>query len=690
MKKSLLFILFSTFISSGIIAQNDAHRKCDTRDPTEAELAADPATAQRIAELEAYTQEFIANNKQVARRSGTISFVIPIVFHVIYNNPSNNITKAQCLDALRMINEDFQKRNADTTSIVAAFKGVAGDAEIEFRMAKLDPNGNCTEGITRTYSELTLTAGENVKDLVRWPRDKYLNVWIVQSIASGAGGYAYLPGSASVQGDGIVIRHQQFGQAGTGSTRSLTHEIGHWANLKHCWGGTNTPGVSTNCSDDDLVFDTPNTVGNTSCNLTATSCGSLDNVQNFMEYSFCDRMFTDGQKLRMHAALSSPTADRNNLSSPANLIATGTNDGYSANPCVPIANFNSSAFMVCAGSQVNFTDISYNGDASSWLWDFPGGTPSTSVDKNPVIVYNTPGVYTVTMTAINAGGQDSEVKQNLITVSPANASLNVPLAEGFETLTFPGNNWLMQNDGGNLWAISNSAAYSGSKSMRLLNFSGNTSGNVDAFIIPGIDLSNVTGTNLTFKLAHAVRSTTGTDGLRVYVSSDCGKIWSLRFAKTGTALSTGGLVSSNFVPAGTPDWRDETVSLASTSISTKPNVMIKFEYTYDNGNNIYIDDININGVVGIHDQDAYDLNLNVYPNPGSDHTIVNFHLDNAQEILVSLKDMLGREVNLVSSEKLDAGDHQFRVDAPEVSGIYYLVIKLNDKLITRKLVFANQ
>ncbi len=686
MKNLFLLILFSGLFVLSISAQSNDIRKCGTVEPTPEELKADPEMAKRIADLEAYTAEFV-KNYNYERRSGNISFVIPVVFHVIYNSQTNNISKAQCLGALNTLNEDFQKRNADTSSIVAAFKNVAGDSEVEFRLAKLDPSGNCTEGITRTFSNLTLSADDNVKDLIRWPRDKYLNIWIVQNIAGGGvAGYSQLPGSASWQADGVVILNSYFGP----NIRTLTHEVGHWSNLKHCWGGTNNPGIATNCNDDDLVLDTPNTIGNTGCNLNAISCGSLDNVQNYMEYAFCDRMFTIGQGARMHAALSAPTADRNNLSTNANLIATGTNDGYNANPCMPFADFSSNATMVCAGTQVNFTDITWNGDASSWAWDFPGGTPSTSTVQNPVIVYNTPGIYTVSMTAINAAGQDTKVRSNLITVSPATASLNVPFAEGFESLTFPGNNWLLQNSGGNAWAIGNSVAYSGSKSIRLLNFNGNSAGSVDAFIIPGIDLSNVTGTNLNFKLSHAVKSTTGTDGLRIYASSDCGKIWSLRFAKTGTALATGGLVSTNYIPSGTPDWRDENTSLASTSISTKPNVMIKFEYTYDNGNNIYIDDINISGIVGINDQQIIDLNLNLYPNPSTGNSYIDFHLDHAQKVEVLLKDVLGRTVNFTNSEILDAGDHQIRIDTPLTEGIYFVILKMDEQLITRKLVFSKQ
>jgi hypothetical protein len=154
--------------------------------------------------------------------------VIPIVFHIIHEYGSENISKEHVLEGLNIINEDFRKLNADTSSIDSAFKGIAADSEIEFRLAQKDPDGNCTNGITRTVSSLTHIADNDVKDLVRWPNDRYLNVWLVNSIASGAGGYAYYPG-ASPDIDGIVLRSGQFGIG----YRSPTHEIGHYLNLPH-------------------------------------------------------------------------------------------------------------------------------------------------------------------------------------------------------------------------------------------------------------------------------------------------------------------------------------------------------------------------------------------------------------------------------------------------------------------------
>ena len=84
-----------------------------------------------------------------------VVYVIPVVVHVIYDAPEDNISREQILDAIRVLNRDYRRLNADTVNTRAIFKAVAADTEIQFQLAKLDPAGNCTEGITRTFSTLT-------------------------------------------------------------------------------------------------------------------------------------------------------------------------------------------------------------------------------------------------------------------------------------------------------------------------------------------------------------------------------------------------------------------------------------------------------------------------------------------------------------------------------------------------------
>lgn len=110
---------------------------------------------------------------------------------------------------------------------------------------------------------------------------------------------------------------------------------------------------------------------------------------------------------------------------------------------IPAAEFISDINVVCPGTSVQFTDASTD-NTESILWEFEGGTPATSTSENPVIFYNTPGTYNVTLTASNINGSDAEIKSSFITVSAIN---DIPLEEGFQT-AFPPYQWT-ENDANN-------------------------------------------------------------------------------------------------------------------------------------------------------------------------------------------------------------------------------------------------
>ncbi|NNF02027.1 MAG: T9SS type A sorting domain-containing protein [Bacteroidia bacterium] len=688
LKAILLSSVFFISVVGNSFAQNA--RTCGTDEMTNIQMQLDPIQMQyNIDELEEFTQEYIKNYQP--RTEGGPAYIIPMVIHVIHTYGGNNISKAQVNDAIRIINEDYSKSNADTTDIISAFSGIIGKADVEFRLAKKDPNGNCTDGITRTFSNLTDNAGENVKGLVKWPTNMYVNVWVVSNIASGAGAYAYLPSSPNVSNHGIVNRNSQFGSIGTSnggglSRRTLTHELGHHFNLSHVWGGTNTPNVSGNCSNDDFVSDTPNCigVGNQSCNLNQNTCGSLDNIQNIMEYSSCPKMFTNGQVARMQASLNSSVGNRNNLWSPTNLTATGT-DGAIYPDCTPIADFKSSTVYICSGTNVTFTDASWNGNITGWNWSFPGGTPATSNSQNPVVSYASEGTYDVSLTVTSSAGSNSITRPAHVVVNRAAAWYSIPFAEGFENIGFPGGLWSIENGGGNAWELTTDAAYSGNKCIKIQNYTGNTQ-QPDAVITPSYNLSNVSSTMMTFKMAFAVRSTSGADALRIYASTNCGQTWSVRYTKSGLNLATAGLISSNFIPTSTSQWREETVNLSTSSVSGRDNVMFKIEYTNDTGNNLYIDDINITGVVGTEEISAAALNLNIFPNPTEGNTTVGFTLLEDSDVKIEVIDMLGRSLNTVSDAKLNSGQHQFEITDELTAGMYFIKLTIDSHIVTEKLL----
>jgi vibriolysin len=105
---------------------------------------------------------------------------------------------------------------------------------------------------------------------------------------------------------------------------------------------------------------------------------------------------------------------------PCETFTYGEVEDYTANVyttgCpLPVANFTASDTSIYEGENVTFTDQTTN-SPNAWSWTFAGGTPGTSTQQNPTVTYNTAGTYTVSLTATNACGEDTETKVNYITV----------------------------------------------------------------------------------------------------------------------------------------------------------------------------------------------------------------------------------------------------------------------------------
>ena len=142
------------------------------------------AVVERDAELERFTREFAETTLRVPQGSrGGQVYTIPVVFHVIHKYGTENISREQMLDGLRILNETFRKTRADTADIHADFKPIHADTEIEFRLATKDPEGNCHSGINRMASDLTNSGDHRVKDLIHWDPSMYLNVYVVSNAA---------------------------------------------------------------------------------------------------------------------------------------------------------------------------------------------------------------------------------------------------------------------------------------------------------------------------------------------------------------------------------------------------------------------------------------------------------------------------------------------------------------------------
>jgi len=547
-------------------------------------------------------------------------YTIPVVFHILHNNGSENISDAQIEDQLAILNRDFRRLNADANQVVSAFSTMPSDAEIEFVFATVAPNGNCFSGITRTVTTLTndgssgqnqvnaVVAGNDVYQGV-WAHNKYLNIYVAADIG-GAAGYTFNPNGGSTANatnmyyNGIFLLHDYCGSIGTSSaytSRSLTHEVGHWLNLAHVWGSTNNPGVD--CTGTDNVNDTPATKGsNLACNLSANTCttdnaywgfNQIDNVENYMDYSYCSKMYTQGQVDRMRTALTSSTGGRNNIWTTTNLNLVGGGPGTSL--CA--IDFDASQTTMCAGTTVTYTPNTTSG-ISAYSWSFPGGTPSTSTATSPTVTYSTPGTYnaSLTVTSSSNGNTYPKSKTNYITVN-ANSTVSLPISEGFTSTTFPPTNWSIYNpNSSTTWVRSASVgnAPTAGNSAKFDNYNVNDATD-DELRLPKADMLNYTSAQLTFHVAYAPYDATWYDGLEVLVSTDCGGTFTSVFQKVNTVLATASATTASFVPTAA-QWRTETIDM--TPYVGNSSVWVVFRNLAGNGNNLYIDNINLTGVAG--------------------------------------------------------------------------------------------
>lgn len=314
MKLSLPLLFLACFSFGSVQAQ-----KCLTSIKTQQRIANDPDAARRVAELETFTQRWI---KKTAYKT-TAKHRIPVVVHVLYSNSAENVTDAQITSQFAVLNAAFSKTNANFSNTPAAFQSVAADAEMEFCLAVVDPNGAATTGITRhsvssSFNGETDYFNTGKGGVAPWDINKYLNVYLV-SLGSGSLGFTYNPGAAPAGEEGVVIDYKAWGTTGVASTNqpnhlgtTAVHEFGHYFNLEHIW-GPNTSG----CSDDDNVADTPpQDTESSGCPTfpTTDACTASGNgimFMNYMDYSddACMTMFTDGQKQRMKASIAGPWAN---------------------------------------------------------------------------------------------------------------------------------------------------------------------------------------------------------------------------------------------------------------------------------------------------------------------------------------------------------------------------------------------
>jgi len=284
-------------------------RNCGSDELQVSMAAVDPSYVSNIEAIEIFTNDFITNNPTYDPTS-IPTIVIPVVFHVVYNTTVQNISDSKLLAQIDQLNLDFSATNPDGDNTPPLFQPI-GNMNIQFCLAKRDPNGYPTTGILRRQTTVTSFPNSSAIKYYSsggsdaWPRDSYLNIWVCE-IQGGILGFAPYPGG-NPSTDGIVLDYETVGSySNPGSLgnydkgRTAAHEVGHWLNLKHIWGGST-------CGDDGVsdtpVHDGPNYGCPTYPHYSTCAGSPVSMTMNFMDYTAdeCMYMFSPGQVLRVHA-----------------------------------------------------------------------------------------------------------------------------------------------------------------------------------------------------------------------------------------------------------------------------------------------------------------------------------------------------------------------------------------------------
>ncbi|MGV3539287.1 MAG: choice-of-anchor J domain-containing protein [Rufibacter sp.] len=631
---------------------------------------------------------------------------IPVVVHVVYNTPQQNISEAQIQSQITALNEDFRRQNANRVSTPTAFQSVAADTEIQFVLAQRTPEGEPTNGITRTQTSVegflvddkmksSATGGKNA-----WNTSQYLNIWVVNfDDLESVLGYAQFPNTGLPSTDGVVIDFQVFGTTGTAAFpfnlgRTTTHEVGHWLNLFHIWG-------DDLCGDDE-VADTPTQEKeNGGCpTFPHRSCSNAgDMFMNYMDYTddACMNLFTAGQKTVMQAAI---TRYRSGLlTSPGSMpvqvpeLDAALVNISSPGPVVCAANVSPVVELRNRGSQtLTSAQLTYkieNGTVQTFSWT--GNLASyQSVQVTLPTISVTPGTHTltVTITSRNNASTDAAVGNDAYSVGFQVFGMDLPLSQGFEGTTFPPAGWTVSNpDGGVTWDRTTKAAKAGTASAFMYNFEYEAAGQADELVLPPLNLTTRTAPKLTFQLAYALFSQAGySDTLEVWISTNCGTSYQRVYQKAGRNLTTTGTpyyVEDEFVPTAT-QWRLETIDLAA--YATAATALIKFRHITDFENNLYIDEVKVDGVpLGAAEELALQT-LQISPNPTTGMVQITSPEASIQQIEVL--DALGKVVQQETYGRRNKGQPLQLTMQNNPNGFYLLRLTTDKGVAVRRIMLV--
>lgn len=700
---------------------------------------------------------------------------IPIVIHVIHDYGAEYVDDNDIYEAVKEWNKTYMQENADTADVISPYRyhdplhpGYIGNPRIVLHLANRDPNGNPTKGILHHRSYLAYNGGDQAK-YDDWPNNAYINIWSVRSMPghSSAAAYAYYPSAVQAPSmapyDGVISLYDYM-IAG----KTINHEIGHCLNLKHTWGDTNNPEVG--CGDDD-VDDTPPTKGHNPQNCTPTALYDTTcalgyaknyiihdtetvvidypdtvNSQNIMDYTYCDKMFTKGQVLRMHQTLNLDVANRDHLWSTQNLIATGLLLDATKDPrtdiipmqdLAPIPDFSvekgkvtgvppsERTYFTCANNsamQFSFVNRSWNDTITSVKMTFSNGASQPSVTLSGAglssTVNNTfsePGWVTVGMEVLgNGANAATPVSSSTQAVYVADGDhptvVDPQVAQYFMDFRADQTaNWPIFNYYNNefKWELDDAHGFLDHSCIRYSGFDnrpfpanavGTPGGDYDDFFSPAFDLTAMSSgdCNLNFMSTGTFRTGNPADmkdSLIISYSTDCGRNWQLLKGITKHDLGNNGTLTIAYAPLTYDEWALHSIDLPAAARTNKTFFRFRYKPGVDGnqtgtGNNFYLDRINIsNFPLGVNTLVSGAHKVAVAPNPttGSSYVIINGGGNETATVRVT--DVTGRVV-YTTSKQLASGLDRVEIPASvlEVKGMYMVHVNTGAETYTEKLV----
>jgi hypothetical protein len=561
-------------------------------------------------------------NATAQQRTQADPRLIPVVVHVIHNGTpvgsGANIPLSQIEAQIRILNEDFRRQNPDANLTPSEFLGVAADANIEFVLAKQDPNGLPTDGVVRLQgpkNSFDPADAELIGQTSQWPPEDYLNIWVV-TLVSPFIGYASFPISdlpglnfppSSRETDGVTIDYRYFGEGGnavSGSKgRTTTHEIGHFLGLRHIWG-------DGDCSVDDFVEDTPLQSGsNNACRTDNPrfTCNTRDLVENYMDYTpdECMNIFTAGQVARMDVVLAqsprrvslvngigtvSPILQPNDL---ALLRINEPQDLICDNTVTPTLNIQNRGLNTITSARIEIRNNGSVIETRNFTLNLSTGQ-ETEVSFGSYTFNTNVNEFIATIIQVN-GTTDSNPSNNRQETNPIlQPVVALPFAFDFTDL---GTTWVINNpDNLSTWERTQVVLDGqAEEALFIRNYEYEAFGELDYLISPQIDLSDLPNAQLTFNMAYGpFNHASFGDYLIVAVSTDCGNTFDILeapYEKDFRFLQTSPPTLDEFIPTSTGQFRREIVNLSQ--YAGLENVRVALIGRNGFGNNLYIKDIEL-------------------------------------------------------------------------------------------------